>query len=73
MRSLPRRFRLERDVDVSGVSGTGVVCDGVQWPDGTCTTRWAARIAQTCVWDSIDHVAAVHGHGGATRIAWIDL
>lgn len=71
----PRRFRLVRDVDVTGVSGTGVVACGVQFADGKVVTRWdgtASGIAQTCVWDSITDVAAIHGHGGTTRIQWID-
>lgn len=68
-----RRFELHRDHDVSGVSGTGVVGYGVQFADGTVVTRWNAAIAQTCVWTSIADVEHVHGHGGATRIVWIDL
>ncbi|NUS58905.1 MAG: hypothetical protein HOV66_29225 [Streptomycetaceae bacterium] len=67
-----RRFRLVRDLDVSGVSGLGHVADGVLFDDGKVVTRWRAAIAQTCVWDSIEHVEAIHGHGGATRIEWID-
>lgn len=39
----PRTFRLVRDEDVSGVSGTGAVADGVRWPDGTVTLRRVAR------------------------------
>ena len=67
-----RRFRLIRDDDISGVSGLGHVADGVQFEDGRVVTRWRAAVAQTCVWDSIDHVLAVHGHQGATRVVWID-
>lgn len=68
----PRLFQLVRDVDVSGISGTGLVAWGVQFPDGKVTTRWNGAIAQTCVWDSIDEVEAIHGHGGATRVVWVD-
>ncbi|GAB2762467.1 hypothetical protein [Nocardioides pakistanensis] len=67
-----RRFELHRDVDVSGISGTGVVADGVLFPDGHVATRWRSLVAQTCAWDSITDVEHVHGHGGATRIVWID-
>lgn len=67
-----RRFRLVRDRDVSGVSGTGHVADGVLFDDGHAVTRWRADIAQTCAWDSITDVEAIHGHGGATHIDWID-
>lgn len=39
----PRRFTLVRDHDPTGATGTGHVADGVQWPDGTATVRWATR------------------------------
>lgn len=32
-------FTLVRDEDVSGVSGTGVVADGMLWPDGTAVWK----------------------------------
>lgn len=70
-----RRFVLERDADASGVSGTGRVAEGVQFSDGRCVTRWTeSRVGsvQTCVWDSVADVEAVHGHGGQTRVVWLD-
>lgn len=65
-----RRFRLERDVDVSGVSGAGVVADGVVFSDGVTVVRWRGARRSTVVWDSLDDVEAIHGHGGATRVVW---
>lgn len=65
-------FVLRRTEDVTGVSGTGIVADGVIFPGGTKTvTRWrggTTGVAQTCVWDSIQDVKTVHGHNGATQI-----
>lgn len=68
----PRRFQLVRQVDVSGVSGTGIVAHGVQWPDGTAVVRWRGEHASTVVWASIEDAELVHGHGGATTVEWID-
>ncbi|MFI1287434.1 hypothetical protein ACH4VM_02800 [Streptomyces sp. NPDC020792] len=68
----PRVFHLQRDHDVSGVSGTGRVADGVQWPDGTVTLRWIGDRPSTVHWDRLDDALAIHGHGGATRIVWAD-
>ena len=68
----PRLFQLIRAVDVTGISGTGLVAWGVQFPDGKVVTRWNGSIAQTCVWDSIEEVEAIHGHGGATQVVWAD-
>ncbi|MEU1373014.1 hypothetical protein ABZ442_05030 [Streptomyces triculaminicus] len=67
-----RTFVLQRDVDHSGVSGTGVVADGCLWPDGTATIRWRGPRPSTVHWQRLDDAIAVHGHGGATRIIWTD-
>jgi hypothetical protein len=67
-----RRFQLKRYVDVSGVSGTGIVADGVQWPDGTVTVRWRGDRPSTVHWNHLEDAVAVHGHAGATKVVWID-
>lgn len=67
-----RRFILYRSEDVTGLSGTGVVAWGILFPDGHVSTRWNGHPAQTCVWDRIDDVIAIHGHAGATRLVWLD-
>jgi hypothetical protein len=72
MRDDIRRFELIRDEDITGISGTGVVAWGVEFPDGKVVTRWNGDIAQISVWERIDDVAAIHGHEGATRIEWMD-
>lgn len=70
---VPRRFQLHRLEDVSGVSGVGVVADGVLWPDGTATVRWRGPHASVVFWPGgIADVEAIHGHNGATQIRWLD-
>ena len=68
----PRLFHLQRDHDVSGVSGTGRVADGVLWPDGTVAIRWRGDRPSTVHWDRLADAEHVHGHQGATRIVWAD-
>lgn len=68
----PRRWRLVRNTDVNGISGTGVVAYGVQFPDGTVAYRWNSDTATTVVADSIETVASIHGHDGATVVEWLD-
>lgn len=69
----PRRFVLRRAVDVSGVSGTGDVAEGVEWSDGTVALRWRGKWATTVVWDyGLDALLAVHGHNGSTVVRWLD-
>lgn len=66
-----KQFHLVRDEDVSGVSGTGVVAEGVQFSDGTVALRWTAgEHRSTVVWNDIKSVEVIHGHNGATRIEW---
>lgn len=72
-RAISRRFRLVRDVDVTGVTGTGPVADGVMWPDGTASVRWRGDHPSIVFWDrGWESVERIHGHGGHTRIEWVD-
>lgn len=68
-----RRFLLIRDTDVSGVSGTGIVVEGIEFHDKQCVLSWFGQYHSMEVHTSIEQVMKLHGHGGATRIQWIDL
>ncbi len=64
-------FVLRRDRDVTGVSGTGVVADGVLFPaagKSIAVVRWRGERGSTVVWDNLTHLREIHGHDGATRI-----
>ncbi|WP_462189202.1 hypothetical protein [Frankia sp. CcWB2] len=67
-----RRFQLERDVDVSGVSGTGAVAFGAQAPDGTCVLWWDSEHDSIGIYPTMETLLAIHGHGGSTRVVYID-
>lgn len=49
---LPRRFHLRRMKDDTGVSGTGVVAQGVRFMDGTVVVRWLGTLASTNCYDT---------------------
>lgn len=68
----PRRFYLYRGKDETGVSGTGVVADGVVWQDGSVTLKWLGPHSSEVSWKSMEHVEAVHGHNGRTVPIWRD-
>ncbi len=68
---MSQRFYLYRHQDLSGISGTGIVADGIKWPDGTVTIRWRGNRPSTVNWNSIEDAESVHGHGGATVFVWI--
>lgn len=67
-----RRFFFQRDEDFSGTSGTGIVVHGIEFEDGTCVVHWLGEHPSTVIWNSIDDAIYVHGHGGGTRLVWVD-
>jgi hypothetical protein len=69
-----RRFVLERDVDETGVSGTGIVAEGVLFSNDVVALRWTSAWPTSVVFHDrgMAAVEAVHGHNGKTRIVWLD-
>lgn len=67
-----RLFDLVRSEDETGVSGVGLVAQGVEFDDGTCALRWLTRTSSTAVYARRADVETIHGHGGKTKILWRD-
>lgn len=67
-----RRFYLYRREDVSGVSGTGIVADGIMWPDGTASLKWRGDDTSVVFWFTLFSLVKVHGHDGKTAVLWLD-
>ena len=65
-----RTFRLVRKVDVSGVSGIGVVAEGVEFHDGQCVMSWFGQFHSITVWPNVNDLIKVHGHEGNTEVVW---
>jgi hypothetical protein len=59
---------LERDEDVSGVSGTGVVAYGLMCDDGTVLLHWDTVVKSDVVYRSVADLMTIVGHGGRTRL-----
>jgi len=68
-----RRFELHRSEDASGVSGTGVVAEGVEFADGSVVLRWITEWPTSVMFHDrgIEAVQQIHGHSGATQIVWV--
>lgn len=64
-------YRMVRDEDVSGVSGTGVVGEVAEFSDGTTTVRWLTECRSTAVYASLDDARFIHGHDGRTRFVQV--
>lgn len=67
-----RRFNLERREDESGISGTGIVVEGVMFSDGSVALRWLTNTTSWGIYRSMSEVEAIHGHNGKTLVRWLD-
>ena len=70
-----RRFYLQRNEDESGVSGVGVVAEGVEFQNGRVAMQWlkpSMTGSSTSIFDNINCVVLIHGHNGKTKIIWLD-
>lgn len=67
-----RRFNLLRLEDPSGVSGLGIVAEGVEFSNGSCALVWLTDIASVGLYPSISHLEQIHGHNGNTLVIWQD-
>lgn len=69
-----RPFVLRRDRDISGVSGTGIILDGILWPDGQAVIHWRGKWALTTPHPSMESILDIHDHGGQgdLHVLWAD-
>lgn len=73
MEAVMRRFELHRHDDVTGVSGTGVVAEGVLFDNGQAVVRWKGEYG-TVVFhpQGLKSIKAIHLSHGGTEIVWLD-
>ena len=73
-----RRFKMVRHQDVTGVSGEGVVAEGVIFSNGKVAIQWLTpqvgdvKMGSTVVWDDFRAAMKVHGHDGKTEFRFLD-
>ena len=72
-----RRFVMRREFDVSGVSGTGTVLEGVLFSTGVVVVHWLTPPPRgsISVWDSIEQFLDIHVRphpGNRTVLAFDD-
>lgn len=71
-----RRFIFHRTEDMTGVSGTGVVAEGVEFSDGRVALMWQPldddHISSIAIWTSMEHMMRVHGHHQLTSVEFLD-
>jgi hypothetical protein len=80
---MSRRFYLVRCNDLSGVSGCGVVAEGIEWSDGSATMHWLGEHAshdsqanslnsKSEMVSGIDVMRLRHEHSGNGFIVYAD-
>jgi phage-related protein (TIGR01555 family) len=69
---MPRMFELVRNVDETGISGTGVVALGMVFPDGAVSMRWQTKHRSNTQFESLDELLEIHGHEGKTVVRFVD-
>jgi hypothetical protein len=67
-----RRFILRRVKDASGVSGLGVVAEGIEWSNGRIALHWISQLEAVNDYANAKVLTSLHGHGGDTVVEWID-
>lgn len=69
-----RRFRLNRTVDQTGISGTGLVLHGLVFPSGRVVVEWRAPLTSVAIYEDLAMFVRIHidGHPNCARIEWLD-
>lgn len=67
-----RRFNLIRNEDETGISGIGIVAEGIRFSNGQVCLCWRTIVSSVGMYRSIADVEYIHGHGGKTVIQWLD-
>lgn len=65
-----RTFQLHRKQDISGISGTGIVAEGVLFTNGKVALAWLSEYKSVSIYDCIEDVETIHCHEGLTEIIW---
>lgn len=67
-----RLFYLKRKADESGVSGTGIVAEGVELSNGRCVLSWLTAHHTVTIFDNVKELIEIHGHEGKTVLEYYD-
>ncbi len=65
-----KTFRMVRREDATGISGTGVVAEGVEFANGACVLSWLTQFESLGIYPSLDELLRIHGHEGRTTVVF---
>ena len=67
-----KRFYLRRLVDETGISGIGIIAEGIEFSNLQVILCWRTFTSSIGVYRNIEDMIRIHGHNGKTIIEWID-
>lgn len=74
-----RAFVLRRYTDVTGVTGPGDIAEGAQFSNGSAVLCWHPQPerhvdkSSIALWPDVGNMMGIHGHDGATDVAWLPV
>lgn len=68
--SRSRLFVLRRDEDETGISGTGVIAEGIEFSTGWCALSWMTSAHSVGIYPNIKELERIHGHNGRACVVW---
>lgn len=63
-------FRLNRLEDVTNISGTGIITEGIEFSNGRVVLMWL-NSESFGIFDSMEKMLSVHGHNGKTVVEYV--
>jgi hypothetical protein len=66
-----RLFHLVREEDETGISGTGVVAEGIEFSNGMCALCWLTAMHSVAVYPNVRQLEAIHGHNGRAKVVFV--
>jgi hypothetical protein len=65
-----KTFKLLRNEDASGISGTGFVAEGIEFTSGECAMSWLTEHRSIAIYPNMATLVNIHGHGGRTQVIY---
>lgn len=65
-----RKFKMIRNEDETGISGTGIVAEGIEFSNGICAICWLTPMSSVAIYQNSCQLEAIHGHGGRTTLVF---
>lgn len=67
-----RRFVLDRKVDKTGVSGTGIITKNIEFNNKTYIINWLRHTRSTAIYANIKTLEDIHNHRESNEIKYIN-